>query len=405
MVSGYRTADFRSMHLLFVKQSQVFPRSSGHDVHTYHMMRSFMELGCKVSFSTLHPPSQEAIAGLRLTNLWNWNDTADVDNGQPLRLSRLQERFRSYWGIAEAHIKAVRRQAQDCQADAVVAVGLEVLPILAGVQKSCRVWYAADEWVWHHLSVVRIFDPKTWGHLKTALIKGLYEFSFRNAIDRAWVVSNADRTAMKLFARIRNVDVVPNGVDTDHFRPLDVSSQPASCVFWGRLDFEPNIQALQWFCKYVWPKVLQLRPDAQLRILGFCPTAQIKSLAELQGVSVTGDLPDLREEISRSQVVVLPFHSGGGIKNKLLEAAAMAKPIICSRRAANGLVLPAESPLIVAENDQAWINALDRLWAGESERKMLGVAARQWVQSSHSWQQAARCAEAGLAKSLGSVGE
>ena len=78
-------------------------------------------------------------------------------------MTGMQERFRSYWGIEPARIRAVADAARACDADAVVVVGLNVLPYLAGVQGPLRVWYAADEWAWHHLSQVRVLRPSTWG--------------------------------------------------------------------------------------------------------------------------------------------------------------------------------------------------------------------------------------------------
>jgi len=377
------------MHFLFIKSDLAWPRGSGHDVHTYYMMRELGMLGHQVSLSTRAEPSQEALQGLRLTELHRWAE--DEVRSAPV-VTGWQERFRSYWGIENEWIHAIAHQAEECRADVVVAVGLEVLPLLAGVRRSRRVWYAADEWVWHHLSVIRLADRTTWNHLRTAIIKGLYEFSYRSVVDSAWVVSPADRRAMRLFSGIRQVDVVPNGVDTDHYAPLGNPDIPNTCVFWGRLDFEPNIQALEWFCLAVWPRVLQRCPTAIFRIFGFQPGEKVRRLTDLRGIRLEANLADLRVEIDRSAIVVLPFRSGGGIKNKLLEAAAMAKPIVCSQLASNGLTLSSDHPLTFANHPSQWVDALCSLWADEPRRRFLGQAARRWVIDAHSWESSARIA-------------
>src|SRR5262249_12513757 len=147
----------------------------------------------------------------------------------------------------------------------------------------------------------------------------------------------ADRRAMRWVAGVRRLDVVPNGVDADHFCPLEVAAEPASCTFWGRLDFGPNVQALEWFCRKVWPEIRRRRPDARFVVYGFQPTAPVLALTGRDGIELIPDLPDLRGEVARHAVVVLPFVSGGGIKNKLLEAASMGKAILCSPRACTGL--------------------------------------------------------------------
>jgi glycosyltransferase involved in cell wall biosynthesis len=387
------------MRLLFVKETLAWPRSSGHDVHCFYMMQALTRLGHEVSLLTAAAPAPEAVAGLPLAlqRCFGANAEAEMPSWS---LTRLQERFRSYWGISNDRIAAVARAAQDCRADAVVVVGLEVLPYLLGVRNACRVWYAADEWVWHHLSQVRLMQPNTWGEVRTALVKGLYERVYRSLLDRVWVVTESDRRAMRWVVGMDNIDVLPNGVDGEHYRPLEEPQQEHSCVFWGRLDFGPNIQALEWFCDRVWPNIRRQVANACFTIYGFNATKPVRSLAGRDGVSLVSDLPDLRPEIARHQVVVLPFVSGGGIKNKLLEAAGMGKAIVCTAQACGGLRLDGAPPFILARNVTEWTSEIPALWSDRPRRERLGVEARQWVLKNHSWAAAAKDAVAGLEQSL-----
>jgi glycosyltransferase involved in cell wall biosynthesis len=315
-------------------------------------------------------------------------------------LGILQERFRSYWGIRPERIRQVGRLASEQGADAVVVVGLNVLPYLGAVAGPLRVWYAADEWAWHHLSQVRLTRPATWGDVKQALVKGLYERAYRSLLDRVWVVSEADRRAMRWVAGVRHIDVLPNGVDADHFAPAAGTELVRSCVFWGRLDFGPNVQALEWFCGRVWPAVRRQAPDARFTVYGFQPTDAVRALTGRDGIELIPDLPDLRPEIGRNQVVVLPFVSGGGIKNKLLEAASMGKAVVCTPRACGGLWADAPLPLVTARSVADWVTALTRLWSEAGERRRLGEAARRWVSENHTWKSAAQTALDGLQASL-----
>src|SRR5690606_11188209 len=112
-----------------------------------------------------------------------------------------------------------------------------------------RVWYAADEWVWHHLTQLRPGAPRTWGELRQAALKGAYERAHAGVVDRAWVVSETEARAMRWLAGMRTVDVLPNGVDASYYAPVAREREiPHSAIFWGRLDFGPNVQALEWFC-------------------------------------------------------------------------------------------------------------------------------------------------------------
>jgi glycosyltransferase involved in cell wall biosynthesis len=391
------------MRILFIKEALAWPRTSGHDVHCYHMMRALRELGHEISLATLRRPDPEAVRGLDLghADVLDGEAAAGANGAAALPLSNLQERFRSYWGISPRHVRHVGRLALEQEADAVVVVGLSVLPYLGAVDGPLRVWYAADEWAWHHLSQVRLARPRTWGNVGQALVKGVYERAFRSRLDRVWVVSEADRRAMHWVAGVRDVDVLPNGVDADHYAPPAGGAEAGrSCVFWGRLDFGPNVQALEWFCGRVWPALRRKAPDARFTIYGFQPTDPVRALAGRAGVELIPDLPDLRAEIARHPVVVLPFVSGGGIKNKLLEAAGMGKAIVCTPRACGGLRGDGPPPLVTARTVADWVGAVTRLWSDEGGRRRLGDQARRWVIEHHTWRAAAQTALRGLEASL-----
>jgi glycosyltransferase involved in cell wall biosynthesis len=381
------------VRLLFYKPDMAWPRASGHDVHTYNMMRSMSRLGARIGLvtRTISPP--QAIAGVDLDLCAPLSSLPC--SPAPLTLRRLEERYRSYWGTQPEDILRFAQAATRFQADAVVVSGLDVLPMLGAVEHATRVWYAADEWFWHHISQVEPAVPSSWSNVRDALVKGLYERAHRHRLDRVWVVSRQDARAMTIIAGARAIDVLPNGVDVDWYRPLDVEPDRETAVFWGRLDFGPNIQALEWFCRRVWPAVVAARPRARFTIFGFNPSATVSALAGIPGVSLQANLEDLRGEVARHEVVVLPFVSGGGIKNKLLEAAAMGKPIVCSRRALLGL--QGEPPVAVADNPQAWVAALTGYWDDVARQRTSGRALRDWVEARHSWAEVAARALAGLA--------
>lgn len=379
------------MRLLFVKRALGWPRAVGHDVHGYSMMQALARLGHEVGLLTVAAPTGEALDGLDLA----FHAVLRRTDPAALRLSRWQRRFLSYWGLDAELLPTVGAVAADWAADAVVAIGLDLLPALAAVQGSRRVWYAADEAAWHHLTQLRLFEPATWRHLKQAAINALYEQAFAAQVDRVWVVSEGDRRAMRWVTGLHDIDLTANGVDAEHYQPLDVPQVPHSCVFWGRLDFGPNIQALTWFCRHVWPLVRRRVPEAQFAIYGRCPVPEVRTLAEADGITLVADVPDLRPEVARHPVVVLPFVSGGGIKNKLLEAAGLGKAIVCSPRACGGL--EGDVPLRVARSPQQWVKEVCALWDDADRRRQLGTRARHWVRTCHTWDAAARKALAGLA--------
>jgi glycosyltransferase involved in cell wall biosynthesis len=386
------------VRILFLKQDLAWPRARGHDIHGFHMMQALERAGHLVSLATVAPPSAEALAGLRLSQTHSL-ETGDGHATSP-RLSRLQERFCSYWGVERRWIAAAGKLASELEADAVIAVGLNALPWLAAVEHGVRVWYVADDPAWHHLSQIRWTSVGSWNRLSHAFVSAAYERAFAATVDRVWVVSETDRRAMRLFAGIRHTDVIANGVDGDYFHPSPGPTRRHSCVFWGRLDFSANIDALTWFSAKVWPALRREVSDAHFSIFGFNPTPAVCALARAPGVSLVADLPDLRPAVSAHQVVVFPFVTGGGIKNKVLEAASMGKAIVSSPRGCNGLRADVPLPLVRAVQPRNWIRAIRELWDMDEERQRLESAARAWVLRHHSWTTAAREAAAGLQRSL-----
>jgi glycosyltransferase involved in cell wall biosynthesis len=369
------------MRFLFVKARLEWPRTYGHDVHCYEMMRALAALGHTIALATDAPPVEAAIEGLPLDARW----VLDADpQAAPVALSYLQERYRSYWGIAHGRIAALRQRAAAWRADVVVVVGLEILPYLAAPQGPLRIWYAADEWVWHYVSQLGTDPAHAMTHIRQAAIKGLYERAYGPLMDRVWVVSETERRAMRLVAGCPRVDVLPNGVDADAFVAGPVEPRRHSAVFWGRLGFGPNVQALRWFCGRVWPLVTRQVPDATFVILGADPPAEVSAYHGRDGIRVVPNPVDLRPDISLAEVVVLPFVSGGGIKNKFLEAASMSRPIVATTRATRGL--RSAPPVSIADAPAAFASAIVDLWASPDRGAAAGRAARAWVREAHTWQ-------------------
>jgi len=385
------------MRLLFIKRRLVYPRSSGHDVHTWELMRALQTLGHEIAFGSLDPICPEAVAGLDLVEA---RELMRPGHGESaLALSPLQERFRRYWGIDKGGAVECGRFAQEFRADAVIVSGLEILPCVGNVRQSVRVWYASDEWMRHHLSLVQWRHPESWKHLRQAALKGLYEWAFASALDRVWVVTENERRAIRRVMLRPSVDVLPNGVDILRFAPSGALERPASLCFWGRLDFEPNIDAMTWFCREVWPRLRSREPNASMTVYGFRPIAAVKELcAATPGVRLIPDLPDLRREIESHAVVVLPIVSGGGIKNKLLEAAALARPVVATPRACEGV--QGDDPILRVTRPEDWVAAILELWQDDDRRREMGAAMRAWVSRTHSWTTAAQRAADGIEESL-----
>src|SRR4051812_35603969 len=207
------------LRFLFYKRELRWPFESGHDVHTFNLIRALRDGGDDVALVTTIPLPAPVTERMSLSFSSTLGDGA---GSSVSALSSLQERFRSYWGVPATHVQQVGDLAREFRADVVAVSGLEVLPYLGAVRNAVRIWYAADEWVLHHLSQVQVTKTASWGNVRDAAIKGMYERAYGPLLDRVWVVSGPDRRAMRVVAGVTNVDILPNGIDAETYSPQDI---------------------------------------------------------------------------------------------------------------------------------------------------------------------------------------
>jgi glycosyltransferase involved in cell wall biosynthesis len=306
---------------------------------------------------------------------------------------RIANRWMQYWGIPAWVPTSIHLLIEEFQPDTAIVNGLQALPLAALIQNVPAVWYAADDWVLHHLTLAREgpFRGRVQS-LRNAALCLFYERSLSYRVAGAIAVSKKDQRALRNFGGFRQVALIQDGVDSEFFqpRPEKESEKPSLC-FWGRMDFEPNIDAMLWFCGEIWPLLFEEFPEAEMTIVGISPTPEIRKLGLNSSIRVTGEVEDVRPFAWDSQVVVMPFRTGAGIKTKLLEACAMGKPIVTSQTAIAGLNIRNESPepWIVAHDKEDWVTAIKVLWTNWEKRQRLGRSARDYVVTNHSWRKAA----------------
>lgn len=371
----------------FIMPKVPWPTHGGREVYSHHLLAALNQLGhpTRVILTEARDDSHNSWPLASQIPLTSVADRADDSPCPPINL--LDRRWRCYWAWSEAQLSALRLELERDRPDFVAAAGLNMLPALSVVPPGIdRIWLALDEPVGFQLSIGRhaasIFDKLR--RLRLAATFAAYQRSYARRIDLAVAVSPADAQRLERIGGFTNVISLPNGVDAEHFAPQPIQPDPHTAVFWGRLDFEPNIQALRWFTQNVWPSLVDYVPHARLRIIGQNPDASLKrDLGSMTGVQWIGPVDDLRPWACRSSLAVMPIRSGSGIKNKLLEAAALARPIVASPAATRGLT--AKGAWHSADSPQEWIEQMQLLWADPTRAWDLGQAARQWVTSEHSW--------------------
>lgn len=205
------------------------------------------------------------------------------------------------------------------------------------------------------------------------------------------ITSAVDRDHLNaLCGQPLNIQVVPNGVDTDYFRPSAEPRDTDSLVFCAKMDYYPNAQAILHFCQEVLPSIWKLRPHVRLTIVGNNPPRAVQELAEDQRITVTGFVPDIRPYLRKASVALAPLLVAAGMQNKVLEALAMKTPMVATPHACRSLCVKDGVHLYIAENAQMYAYSILRLLEEPEIAQQLGEEGRQYVEQYHSWMMAAQ---------------
>ena len=183
----------------------------------------------------------------------------------------------------------------------------------------------------------------------------------------------------------RSSDWFPNGVDSEFFCPDEQPYDPDAVCFIGRMDYYPNQQGMLQFCRSVLPLIREKRPNTTLKIVGASPSREIRDLASIPGVTVTGTVDDVRPYVRRSAVSIAPLSIARGTQNKILESMAMGVPVVTSAIAALGVDAEPDKHFLTADGHHAFAEQVLRLLTMPAERERLSIAGRRRVLSNHNW--------------------
>jgi glycosyltransferase involved in cell wall biosynthesis len=214
-----------------------------------------------------------------------------------------------------------------------------------------------------------------------------YEAQVCLGADRVLAVSQADARALRRLVPGLDVTVIPNGIDSRVYQPAAVESHAAghSLVFTGTMDFRPNVDAVLWFTKEVWPLIKAEVPDVHFSVVGQRPHRRLDPLREDRSVTLTGWVEDVRPYIADAAVYVAPLRMGGGTRLKLLEAMAMGKPVVATSLGAEGYPVADERELILADTPTQFAQAVVALLHSPVRRAELGHNARVFVERRYDW--------------------
>lgn len=248
------------------------------------------------------------------------------------------------------------------------------------------VWDLVDDLVLYTVRDAGTRGPRCWPTAARALpFYAIYE---RYVARRAAVTvfaSTVDASYARRWVSPARVEAVSNGVDLTYFRADGQPPEDGPVVFVGALDFPPNTDGIVDFGRGVWPAVYACSARRRLLVVGRRPVQAVQALAALPGIQVVGDVPDVRPYLARAAVVVVPTRGGAGVKNKILEACAMRRPVVASPRALAGLSARPGKEVLCAHDRSTWVQHLSNLLERPGFARTLAEAGHEWVRRAHHW--------------------
>ena len=208
--------------------------------------------------------------------------------------------------------------------------------------------------------------------------------------DGVLAVSDADReTFARLYPEVASKPmwVVRTGVDTEYFVPPPESRDPSPeprLVFTGSMDWLPNEDAMKYFCADILPLIRRQEPRVTLSIVGRAPTPAVKALAG-EGIEVTGTVDDVRPYMNEATAYIVPLRIGGGTRLKIFEAMATGKAVVSTTVGAEGLPVVAGEHALIADEPQAFADAVLTLLRDTTARRRMESSARSLVVQNYDW--------------------
>ena len=233
--------------------------------------------------------------------------------------------------------------------------------------------------------------PMAWIHRREGRLLQAFEKAVAERADHSLFVSEAEAALFRARSGLSDdrIKAMGNGIDLAFYGAVDIkpadSDQPM-ILFTGQMDYQPNIQAVQSFSNQVMPDILARFPDARFVVVGRAPTDKVRQLDGRNGTVVIGSVDDIRSWIRAAAVVVAPLRIARGIQNKVLEAMAMAKPVVVSQCAAEGIEAINGEHFLVAASVAEEARLICELLDDPQRAGRLGEQAQRLIHAKYSWE-------------------
>jgi len=230
------------------------------------------------------------------------------------------------------------------------------------------------------------FLKKFYWHFQNIKIKNI-EKSILRYPDICFVCSKIDRDYAKALCSDIDVDIIPNGVDTEYNKFSDKEpSFKNSLIFTGAMDTIPNQDGIMFFVREIMPLIEKKIPDIRVTVAGSNPQEKIKNLEYIyKNITVTGYVKDIRKYIYASTVFIAPLRIGGGTRLKILEAMALGRPVVSTSVGCEGLEVENKKNIFIADEPEKFAEYIIKLLKDKRLRRKIAKNGRRLIEKKYRW--------------------
>ena len=215
-----------------------------------------------------------------------------------------------------------------------------------------------------------------------------YEKKILDFFTSVIVLTERDKGLIENLNNNIKATIIPTGVDTEFYKPNDIVNKEKSLVFVGHYKHFPNLDAIVYFVKNIYPKVIEKIPNIKLYIVGSGVTKTVEDLKS-DNIVITGEVEDIRRYLKRPNIFIAPVRLGGGIKGKVLEAMAMGVPVVATKEAVSGIDYSIGNFALVSDDVNVFADNVVKLYSDEVLYKTLADNSRKIVEENYNWKKIA----------------
>ncbi len=388
------------MNILFLAHRVPYPPNKGDKIRSYHEIRYLSNYG-KIFLGTLYDFPGDAIYAADLKSICTDICAMALNPIRKKILSvpgQLLGKPASVGYFYNRHLQGwVDRTLQTNQIDLVFCFSSTMAEYLYRStfweelsEKNIRIlmdYCDVDSVKWLDYGKIKKW-PLSVFFYREGLLLQQYEQKIADTFDTCFLASDREKKLFDDQHHADNVQVLQNGVDLEYFRCDQDRQNPSEkpvLVFTGAMDYDVNIDGVCWFVRKIWPVVKSACPDVRFYIVGSNPAREVERLTRNRDVYVTGFVDDIREYYNLATVCIAPLRIARGIQNKVLEALAMSRPVVCTSSAFEGINAVAGRDLLVCDREDDFAAQILCLFEDSDLRRRLAVHGRRCMEKHYSW--------------------